>query len=89
MTAQRQPEKWSEMSDARMRFEQLQSEFIDDPKAAVQKVEKLIDDVFNEMRDRIHSIHSDVEKNDDTEHLRLAMRSYRDLIDSFGGHRTG
>ena len=88
MTAQRQPEKWSEMSDARMRFEQLQSEFIDDPKAAVQKVEKLMDDLLNKMRDRIHSIHSDVEKNDDTEHLRLAMRSYRDMIDSFGSRRT-
>jgi hypothetical protein len=88
MTAQRQPEKWFEMSDARMRFEQLQSEFIDDPKAAVQKVEKLIDDVFNKMRDRVHGIHSEIEKADDTEHLRLAMRSYRDMIDSLGGHRT-
>jgi hypothetical protein len=89
MTAPRQPEKWPEMSDIRMRFEQLQSEFIDDPKAAVQKVEKLIDDAFNKIRDRIHSIHSDVEKTNDTEHLRLAMRSYRDMIDSFGGRRTG
>jgi len=89
MTAQRQTEKWSDVSDIRMRFEQLQSEFIDDPKAAVQKVEKLIDDAFNKMRDRIHNIHSDVEKNDDTEHLRFAMRSYRDMIDSFGGHSTG
>jgi hypothetical protein len=88
MTAQRQPEKWSGMSDARMRFEQLQSEFIDDPKAAVQKVEKLIDDVFNKMRDTINSIHSEIEKADDTEHLRLAMRSYRDMIDSLGGRRT-
>ena len=89
MTAERQTEKSSsEMSDMRMRFQQLQSEFIDDPRAAVQKAEKLIDDVLNKMRDRIHSIHSDVEKADDTEHLRLAMRSYRDMIDSFGGDRT-
>src|SRR5690349_18160347 len=88
MTAPRQPEKWSEMSDARMRFEQLKSEFIDDPQAAVQKVEKLMDDLFYKMRDRIHSIHSGVETHDDTEHLRLAMRSYRDMIDSFGGRRT-
>ncbi|HUE67997.1 MAG TPA: hypothetical protein VMP38_07435 [Candidatus Acidoferrum sp.] len=89
MTAERQSAKSSsEMSDVRMRFEQLQSEFIDDPKAAVQKTEKLIDDAFNTMRDRIQSIHRDVEKAGDTEHLRLAMRSYRDVIDSFGGDRT-
>jgi hypothetical protein len=89
LTAERPTEKWTEMSDIRMRFEQLQSEFIDDPKAAVQKVETLIDDAFNKMRDRIKNIHSGIEKADDTEHLRLAMRSYRDLIDSFGGRRNG
>jgi hypothetical protein len=88
MTATRQPEQWSEMSDIRTRFEQLQSEFIDDPKAAVQKVEALLDDAFNKMRDRINNIHSGIQKTDDTEHLRLAMRSYRDMIDSLGGRRT-
>jgi hypothetical protein len=87
ITAQHETETWSDMSDMRMQFEQLQSEFIDDPKAAVKKAEKLIDDMFNKMRDRIHSIHGDIEKSDDTEHLRLAMRSYRDLIASFGGTR--
>jgi hypothetical protein len=88
MTATRQPEQWSEMSDIRTRFEQLQSEFIDDPKAAVQKVEALLDDAFNKMRDRINNIHSGIQKTDDTEHLRLAMRSYREMIDSLGGRRT-
>ena len=88
MTATRQPEQWSEMSDLRMRFEQLQSEFIDDPKAAVQKVEALLDDAFNKMRDRINNIHSSIQKTDDTEQLRLAMRSYRGMIDSLGGRRT-
>jgi hypothetical protein len=88
MTATRQPEQWSEMSDIRTRFEQLQSEFIDDPKAAVQKVEALLDDAFNKMRDRINNIHSSIQKTDDTENLRLAMRSYRDMIDSLGGRRS-
>jgi hypothetical protein len=88
MTAQHQTETWSEMRDMLMRFEQLQSEFIDDPKDAVKKAEKLIDEMFNKMRDRIHNIHGAIEKTDDTEHLRLAMRSYRDTIDSFGGRRT-
>jgi hypothetical protein len=89
MTAQPQTETSSEMSDMRVRFERLQSEFIDDPKAAVKKAEKLIDEAFDKMRERIHSIHSDVEKADDTEHLRLAMRSYRDMINSFEGRRIG
>jgi hypothetical protein len=88
MTATRQPQQWSEMSDIQTRFEQLQSEFIDDPKAAVQKVEALLDDAFNKMRDRINNIHSGIQNTDDTEHLRLAMRSYRDMIDSLGGRRT-
>jgi hypothetical protein len=87
MTAQHQTETWSEMRDVRMQFERLQSEFIDDPKAAVKKTEQLIEDMFNKMRDRIHSIHGDIEKTDDTERLRLAMRSYREMIDSFGGSR--
>lgn len=80
-------EMWSEMSDIRMRFEQLQSEFIDDPKSAVKKAEKLMDDMFNKMRERIQNTHRDLEKNGDTEHLRLAMRSYRDMIDSLTGAR--
>jgi Txe/YoeB family toxin of Txe-Axe toxin-antitoxin module len=87
MTAPRHSETWNEMSDVRMRFDQLQSEFIDDPKSAVKKAEKLMDDMLEKMRERIHNTHRDVEKNDDTEHLRLAMRSYRDMIDSFGGGR--
>ncbi|HKC18099.1 MAG TPA: hypothetical protein VKE27_00570 [Candidatus Dormibacteraeota bacterium] len=87
MTTPRQSETSNEMSDVRMRFDQLQSEFIDDPKSAVKKTEKLLDDLLEKLRERIHNTHKDVEKTDDTEHLRLAMRSYRDLIDSFTGGR--
>ena len=76
------------MTEFHTRFDQIQSEFIDDPKAAVQKVETLLDDAFNKMRDRINNIHSSIQKTDDTEQLRLAMRSYRDMIDSLGGRRT-
>lgn len=78
----------SEMSDIRIRFEKCQSEFIDDPKSAVKNAGKLIEDMFNKMRERMQNTQRDIEKNDDTEHLRLAMRSYREMIDSFGGRRT-
>ena len=89
MTTPRQGEMSPEMGDMRARFDELQAEFIDDPKGAVKKAEKLMEDMFNKVRERIQSTHRDVEKTDDTEKLRLAMRSYRDMIDSFaGGRRT-
>lgn len=79
----------SDMRDLRMRFDELQAEFIDDPKGAVKKADKLMEDMLNKMRERIQSTHRDVEKTDDTEKLRLAMRGYRDMIDPFtGGHRA-
>lgn len=87
MTAPRHDERWSGMNDVQLRFEQLQSEFIDDPKSAVKKTEQLMEDMLNKLRERMQNIHRDIEKGDDTERLRLAMRSYRDMIDSFGGRR--
>ena len=88
MTPTRQPETGSEMSNVRLQFEQLQSEFIDDPKSAVKKAEKLMEELVTKLQERIHNVRRDTEKSDDTEHMRLAMRSYRDLIDSFGGRRS-
>jgi hypothetical protein len=76
---------WPEMGDLRQRFDAIQSEFIDDPRSAVRKAEELVNDVINRitssMRDRVASMHKDVDKNADTEQLRLTMRSYRDLVD--------
>jgi len=40
------------------------------------------------MRDQMQTIHRDVDGNGDTEHLRLAMRSYRMMIDSIGGRKA-
>lgn len=84
----RTAETWPEMDDVRMQFERLQSEFIDDPRRAVEKAEHLMDDMFNKMREHVQRIHRDVEKNGDTEHLRLAMRGYREMIGSFGTTRA-
>jgi len=75
-----QTETWPEMDDIRARFDALQSAFIDDPRAAVDKAEHLMDDMFEKMRERVQSIHRDIESNGDTEHLRLAMRGYREMI---------
>jgi len=40
------------------------------------------------MHERMQQIHHDVDGNADTERLRLAMRSYREMIDSIGGRRA-
>ena len=88
VTTQPTTDSRPEMSGTRMRFDQLQSEFIENPQRAVQKAEQLMDELFNEMRERVQSIHRDIEKNGDTEHLRLAMRSYREMIESLGTTRA-
>jgi hypothetical protein len=88
VTTQPTTDSWPEMTEVRVRFEQLQSEFIEDPQRAVQKTERLMDELFNKMRERVQTIHRDIEKNGDTEHLRLAMRSYREMIESLGTTRA-
>ena len=79
---------WPVMTEFHSRFDQIQAEFIDDPKSAVTKAEKLmsemLDHMMSSMRDRMKTMHRDVESNTDTEHLRLVMRKFREFIDSFG-----
>ena len=87
-TTPRQTEMASEMAHVRMKFDQLQSEFIEDPQRAAKKAQQLLEDVFSKMHEKLQNTHREVEKSHDTEQLRLAMRSYRDILDSFGGHRT-
>jgi hypothetical protein len=74
------------LGDYQQRFESLQSEFIEEPRAAVEKAESLVEEAVDRMmttlRDRIQRVHSEIGEGSDTERLRLAMRSYRDLIDS-------
>lgn len=83
---------WPEISDYRQRFDETESEFIDRPRDAVKKAERVvneaIDRVTRTMRDRMRSIHSDAEGTSDTEQLRLAMRRYRAFLDSLGKRRT-
>src|SRR2546427_12009666 len=77
-----------ELSEIKRRFEELQSEFIERPQDAVKKAERLTEEAIDRMtkllREQISSIHRDIDGNSDTERLRLAMRSYRMLIDSIG-----
>jgi hypothetical protein len=77
----------SELTKFRQRFEEIQAEFIGEPRAAVEKAETLIDGLMNAVHDQLQRIHSNVESETDTEQLRVAMLSYRELFDSLGGHR--
>lgn len=81
-----------EMNEIMLRFDQLQSEFIEDPRAAVKKAERLmeeaVDRITKSMRQRMSTIHRDVGDQSDTEHLRLAMREYRQMIYMLGGNRA-
>lgn len=77
----------SELTKFRQEFEEIQAEFISEPRAAVEKAETLIDGLMNALHDQLKGIHSNVESATDTEHLRVAMLSYRELFDSLGGHR--
>ena len=78
----------SELGKFQQSFEAIQAEFIGEPRAAVEKAETLIDGLMKALHDQLQRIHSEVKTETDTEHLRVAMLGYRELFDSFRGHRT-
>jgi hypothetical protein len=78
----------SHLAKFRQGFEQTQSEFLGEPRAAVEKAEMLIDGLMSRLHDQLTRIHSNVKSETDTEQLRVAMLSYRELFDSLGEHRT-
>lgn len=84
-------DQWPELADYRSRFDQIQSQFIEDPRQAVGKAEKLVQEALDRMtasmRERIEGMRRDAD-NGDTEKLRLEMRSLRDFIESLGGRRA-
>jgi len=83
---------WPEVSQFRQRLADIQAEFIEEPRAAVQKAERLIEEAVDHMAKSMHEhvkrMRGDMENNADTERLRLVMRSYRDFIDSLDSRRT-
>lgn len=78
-----------QLDEYRRRFDSLQSEFIDEPRAAVHKAESLIeeavDSLMHSLRERLRQIHDEAGSDGDTERMRVAMRSYREVIHSLGG----
>lgn len=81
-----------EMNQFRQRFEELQSEFIQEPRAAVQKAETLVDEAIKRMmvtlQERLRRIHGETDGTSDTEQLRITMMRYREFMDSLGDRRA-
>ena len=76
----------SDPADVRDRWHDLQACFVDDPRDAVQRADSLLEEVTASAREalesRLHEL-QDLWKNTgdhDTEQLRLALRSYRDVM---------
>jgi hypothetical protein len=86
--AMNEPEFSSELTKFRETFEEIQAEFIGEPRAAVEKAETLIDGLMNALHNQLQRIHSNVKTETDTEQLRVAMLSYRELFGSLGGRRA-
>ena len=81
---------WRGLTDVEQRFHELEAEFIQEPQAAVKKAEILIEEaverITRQLHDEVARMHGNAERSSDTEQLRVAMLSYRTLIESMGGH---
>ena len=86
-----QSDGWRGLSDVEQRFHELEAEFIKEPQAAVKKAESLIEEaverVTRQLHDEVARMRGYAEASD-TEQLRVAMLSYRTLIESIGGRRA-
>ena len=75
------------------RFEAVQSEFIDEPRQAVEKaaslVEEAVDLMMRALQRELEQVRSELGDDKDTERLRIALRRYRDVLESLdtGGKR--
>jgi hypothetical protein len=66
----------------RQRWQELQSDFVDDPARAVHGADDLVDEVIRELVERKQGLEARWRGGpDDTEELRVAMREYRSFFD--------
>jgi hypothetical protein len=70
----------------RGRWRELQADFVDDPKRAVEGADQLVDEVMHKLTETLtahkKTLSGQWQGNDgDTEELRLALRKYRSFLD--------
>jgi len=74
------------MSSFRDRWSDVQAGFVDDPRSAVERAQKLVDDLVKELTDVFSRERSTLEgrwssgSEADTEALRVALQRYRDFF---------
>lgn len=76
--------------DFRDRWQRVQMQFVDDPRAAADEARSLVDDVLNALHDGLNNQRGALDgwqsgQPDDTEQLRVAIRRYRDFMDRMLG----
>lgn len=72
-------------ADLHRQFEAIQSEFIDDPRGAVEKAGSLVRQAVDRMMQSTSQAGGDQERDGaDTERLRQTMRRYRDILEAMG-----
>lgn len=75
---------WHEAEGYRTRFNQVQAEFIDNPKAAVEHAGQLVKEAIDRM---MESTRQDAGDGNDTERMRLTLQRYRNLLEAVAGSR--
>jgi hypothetical protein len=80
----------STASGFRDRWQQVQMQFVDDPRVAADQARTLVDDVFTALHDGLTKQRGALDgwqsgQPDDTEQLRVAVRRYRDFLDRMLG----
>ncbi len=68
----------SGMAHYRVRFDELQAMFIEEPRDAVRSAQTLVEEAVNRMMEGLRR--TEVGDGADTEELRVAMKRYRDLL---------
>lgn len=74
------------MDDFRERWDDIQAEFVDDPRTSVQKAHGLVSSLVNELNDVFTRERSGLEsqwnrgEDADTENLRVALQRYRAFL---------
>jgi len=77
----------NELGEFRSRWDQAQSAFVDDPRAAVQKADSLVEGVVQRLSNQFTAERNRLEQqwdrgdNVSTEDLRQALRRYRSFFD--------
>lgn len=79
------------MEDLRGRWDEIQAEFVDDPRASVKEAHAMVAEIVNELTDRFTNERASLEsqwnrdEQPNTEALRIALQRYRDFFNRLLG----